>query len=129
MPGRVLPLAALVLMLGVNIPARQRMASPVGAQQLTWDFLHDLRVARIDPPPGACLMIHNDPFHPSWDAYFIARLLYDDRSLRVTLRNAVDKTSRGDECTEGESLHYVWNPDRSLTDGRRRAPPESRYSR
>lgn len=83
-------------------PIHQRHASRglpflLHALQKTNVTLDEFRRLQAPVARGSCLLIRNNPFDPDWDVYFMAKLWFNDHSLRVALQDAA-AVPRGDGC-------------------------------
>lgn len=86
----------------LGVAEKRRLAPEVASHgALTAAVIEQFRTVCPRVPPGAQVLIDNDPF-ADWDAYFIARLQWRDRGVRVWLQS---KTPLPPE--EWKNLNYV----------------------
>ncbi|MEO8026102.1 MAG: hypothetical protein ABI823_06495 [Bryobacteraceae bacterium] len=67
------------------------------ALERTNGALDGFRALSVPVARGSCLLIRDSPFGQDWDAYFMAKLWFNDHALRVALQDGSD-APRGDTC-------------------------------
>ncbi|HML18599.1 MAG TPA: hypothetical protein VK419_16325 [Bryobacteraceae bacterium] len=88
---------------------RDEWAPFLATQDLTWSVITQVRELPR-PAPGSRVMILSSPFN-GWDAYFIAELAWNDRSIQIQMG---DKSPQPPSAEELKSFDWVLAFDRDI---------------
>lgn len=98
---RVIAVVALVAVMVLMVTMKGRQQDVIGSQAPLWRLVESMRAVPLRPEPASCVLLTGDPFYPDWDTYFLAKLHYGDRSVRVDVMSPKGD-ARGDECATHE---------------------------
>lgn len=97
LPVAVVLVAAAALLAPVHA-ARSRRILPylLHAQDYTWQGIKALDDLHPQLPHQAAVLIENNPFGQQWDMYFLAKVYFDDPTVKVALVDKPGAAPRGD---------------------------------
>lgn len=76
---------AFLLMFFSTVLSPERHEPLLQAQRRSASTIEAFRDSDFLPAPGTCTLVTESPHKKDWDMYFITRLVYNDRSLGVSL--------------------------------------------
>lgn len=66
------------------------------AQDATWNVIQEFKRVHPRVRPGAAVLLADSPIENDWDIYFIAKLFFDDRTLRASWVRSKNPVAYGD---------------------------------
>jgi hypothetical protein len=63
--------------------------------------MQSLRATQFQPRGESCVLFTADPFYPDWDTYFLGKLAFNDRTVRVQMKGPKGDV-RGDQCPQAD---------------------------